>query len=63
MKKKTIYRESPEARKERVRTEGNRFHTRVVKSKKQYDRQKFKKGENNEWEPFPNPPLPYGDIS
>ncbi len=47
-KKKSIYRESPEARLERVRAEGSKLHTRVVESKKHYNRKKFKKGGINE---------------
>ena len=47
-KKKSIYRESPEARQNRVREEGSKLHTRVVESKKRYNRKKFKKGGTDE---------------
>lgn len=37
------YKESPEARRERVAAEGNKFRQRVVESKKVYNRKKIKK--------------------
>ena len=39
-----MYRESKEARRQRVANEGNKFRQRVVTSKKVYDRKKIKKG-------------------
>ena len=41
------YKESPEARRARVAAEGNRFHQRVVESKKVYNRKKLKKEDNS----------------
>jgi hypothetical protein len=40
-----LLKETPEQRKERVRQSGNAYHTRIVESKKKYNRQKYKKGE------------------
>ena len=40
-----LIKETPEQRKERVRASGSCYHTRVVESKKKYNRQKYKKGE------------------
>ena len=40
-----LIKETPEQRKERVRQSGSCYHTRVVESKKKYNRQKYKKGE------------------
>lgn len=40
-----LIKETPEQRKERVRQSGNAYRTRIVESKKKYNRQKYKKGE------------------
>ena len=40
-----LIKETPEQRKERVRASGSAYRTRVVESKKKYNRQKYKKGE------------------
>jgi hypothetical protein len=40
-----LIKETPEQRKQRVRESGNAYRTKVVESKKQYNRQQYKKGE------------------
>ena len=45
MKAQDLIKETKEQRKQRVRESGNAYRTKVVESKKKYNRQKFKKGE------------------
>ena len=40
-----LIKETPEQRKQRVRESGNAYRTKIVESKKRYNRQRFKKGE------------------
>ena len=40
-----LIKETPQERKQRVRESGNAYCTKVVESKKRYNRQKYKKGE------------------
>jgi hypothetical protein len=40
-----LIKETPEQRKQRVRESGNAYRTRIVESKKKYNRQKYKREE------------------
>lgn len=38
-----LIKETPEQRKQRVQASGNAYHSRIVESKKKYNRQNYKK--------------------